>query len=217
MSRAAILFVVTIQFMFAPIVFAQSTEMVNGLSYLTSAQNPDGSWGTDISKTEVLPSTVAAIETLQVLNQTGTSHYSNAVTWLQSQGLDLSDYLSERIHALSIAGTDMDLLLSYIDELEYVWGVYADFGVNNLDTALALRALKKINYSDQNTIDNALSYLVSSQKVRSGYMGYILFQVHRLHFSPHMWIAAFHLSMSYRHPFNHISDPEIFLKKPSYQ
>ncbi len=148
---------------------AWSPEITKSLNYLTTIQNPDGSWGSDIKETEVLPSTVSVIETLQILNQTGTSNYTNAVAWLQSQGFDLSDYLSERIHALAVAGTDMDLLFSYIDELEYVWGLYDDFGVNNLDTALALRALKKINYTDQNTIDYALNYLITAQNADGGW------------------------------------------------
>ena len=149
-------------------IFAQSSEVTNGLNYLTYTQNSDGSWGSETTDTELLPSTVSVIETFQALNQTGTSNYSNALIWLQSQGLDLSDYLSERIHAIAVAGTDMDLLLSYIDELEYVWGVYDDYGVNNLDTALALSALKRINYSDQNTIDYALNYLLSTQNSDGG-------------------------------------------------
>ena len=169
MKRTAIFLSFIFQFIFISTVFAQSMQITKGLSYLTSTQNSDGSWGNDSTDTELLPSTVSVIETLQVLNQTGTSNYTNAVTWLQSQGLDLSDYLSGRIHALSIAGTDRDLLLSYIDELEYVWGVYDDFGVNNLDTALALQALKKVNYADQNTIDYALNYLISTQHPDGGW------------------------------------------------
>lgn len=168
-KRITSLLTILMMLVVCPVVNAQLPTITNGLSFLTDTQNPDGSWGNDSTDTELLPSTVSVIETLQVLNQTGTSNYTNAVTWLQSQGLDLSDYLSGRIHALSIAGTDRDLLLSYIDELEYVWGVYDDFGVNNLDTALALIALKKVNYSDQNTIDNALSYLVSSQNSDGGW------------------------------------------------
>jgi prenyltransferase beta subunit len=151
------------------VVNAQTPAVANGLNYLTSTQNPDGSWGSDLTDTELLPSTVTVIETLQILDQTSLPNYSNAISWLQSQGLETTDYLSERIYALSVLGTDGDLLLSYIDELEYVWGVYNDFGVNNLDTALALSALKKINYSDQNTIDYALNYLLSTQNSDGGW------------------------------------------------
>src|SRR4030042_154795 len=152
-----------------PVVNAQTLEITNGISYLNATQNPDGSWGSETANTEIFPSTVSVIETLQVLNQTSTSNYTNAVIWLQSQGLDLSDYLSERIYALSVAGTDVDLLIAYIDELSFAWGLYEGFGVNNLDTAFALQALKKINYADQNTMDYALNYLISAQNADGGW------------------------------------------------
>ncbi len=154
---------------FSAVANAQSPEITSGLNYLTSVQNADGSWGNEITDTEIFSSTVSVIEALQVLNQTGTSNYSNALTWLQSQGLEITDYLSERIHALSVSGTDDDLLLSYLDDLTGAWGGYADFKVNNLDTLLALQALKKINYRDQNVISAALYYLTSTQNPDGGW------------------------------------------------
>jgi len=149
--------------------FAQSQQITNGLNYLLSIQNPDGSWGTDVSGTEIIPATASTIETLQALNQTNIPNYSGALSWLQSQGLDTTDYLSERIHALSVSGADSNLLISYIDQLAYAWGGYDDFDANNLDTSLALVALKKINYSDQNTISYALGFLTSTQNPDGGW------------------------------------------------
>lgn len=150
-------------------VFAQSPQITSGLNYLTSTQNPDGSWGDDLSTTEILPATVSVIETLQVLNQTSTSSYSKAVSWLHTQGLETTDDLSERIHALSVAGTDIVFLISYLDELIYAWGGHDDYEVNNLDTALALQALKAIDYSDPNTVNAALGYLTSTQNADGGW------------------------------------------------
>ncbi len=149
--------------------YAQSQQITNGLIYLSTSQNPDGSWGSDTSGAELLPSTVSVMETFQLLGQTGTANYSNALTWLQSQGLNTTDYLSERIHALSIAGTDDDLLLSYLDEFDYAWGGYDDFDINTLDTALALQALKTVNYSDSTVINSAIDYLISSQNPDGGW------------------------------------------------
>ena len=57
-------------------------QMTKGLNYLTTVQNLDGSWGNDASNTDPLPATFAVIETLQALNQTGTSIYANAISWL---------------------------------------------------------------------------------------------------------------------------------------
>ncbi|MEW6054879.1 MAG: CARDB domain-containing protein [Nitrospirota bacterium] len=167
--KKAILFLFLSHFLFITSVFAQPPEITNGLNYLTSTQNTDGSWGSDITNTELLPSTVSIIETLQILNQAGTVNYSNAVSWLQAEGLYTTDYLSERINALSVAGTDDDLLLSYLDEMLFAWGGYDDYATNNLDTALALQALNKINHPDQDTISYALGYLMNTQNPDGGW------------------------------------------------
>jgi len=149
--------------------FALSPAVTNGLNYLTSIQNSDGSWGSDTSGVEILPSTVSVIETLQLLNQTGAPNYPNALSWLQSQGLETTDYLSERIYALSAAGTDSALLISYIDSVTGAWGGEADYEVNNLDTVWALQALQKINYADQTVMNNAISCLISTQNPDGGW------------------------------------------------
>lgn len=96
----------------ASVSFAQSAAIQVGLNNLFSTQNPDGSWGSDSSETEILPCTVAVLQTLQLLNQTNTESYSKALLWLQGQGLDFTEYLSERIRVLSVAGNDVYLLIS---------------------------------------------------------------------------------------------------------
>jgi prenyltransferase beta subunit len=169
MKRAIIFLLSLAQLIFISSVFAQTSQINNGLNYLTSTQNSDGSWGDDTTNAEILPSTVSVIETFQFLDQTGTANYTNAVSWLQSQPLDTTDYLSERIHALTVAGTDSDLLVSYLDELVYAWGGYDDFEVNNLDTAYALQALKTINYQDLDTIEYVLAYILSTQNSDGGW------------------------------------------------
>jgi large repetitive protein len=170
MKKTAIIFFSLLQLvLFVPSASALTPEISNGLNYLTSIQNTDGSWGSEITDTEALPSTASVIETLQILNQTGGTNYTTAVSWLQAQGLDTTDYLSERICVLSIAGTDDDLLLEYLDEFLSAWGGYDDYATNNLDSALALQALKQINYSDQETVSYALGYLISTQNPDGGW------------------------------------------------
>jgi len=93
---------------------AYPPEITNGLNYLTSTQNPDGSWGDGVSHNKILSSTVTVMETFQILNQTETINYDNAITWLQNRPLVTTDYLSERIYALSFGGTDILLLFSYL-------------------------------------------------------------------------------------------------------
>jgi hypothetical protein len=56
--------------------YAQLANITNGLNYLTSTQNTDGSWGGDSSSADVLPTTGEAIDTFKILNQTGSSNMS---------------------------------------------------------------------------------------------------------------------------------------------
>ena len=120
--KKALLFLFLFQFLILSSVFAQPPEIENGLIYLTTVQNRDGSWGSDESGAELLPSTVSVIETLQILNAISSYGYADARSWLQLQGLDTTDYHSERIHALSVVGADADLLISYMDATLHAWG-----------------------------------------------------------------------------------------------
>jgi len=61
-----LLFILLIQPVFISVVFAQASEITNGLNYLTSVQNPDGSWeetGVDINNSYYSTSTI--VETLR--------------------------------------------------------------------------------------------------------------------------------------------------------
>ncbi len=169
MIKVALCSVIAVLLM-ASLSFAQSTAIQAGLNNLTSTQNSDGSWGGDLSHTEILPSTGAVIRTLQLLNQTNTESYSEAIQWYQGQNLGYTENISERSHLLNI-GNDVDLLSSYFDQLTYAWGGYDDqtYRVNNLDTALALQALKAVNYPSQNVISSALFFLTSTQNTDGGW------------------------------------------------
>ena len=149
--------------------FAQNNYIIKGLNYLNTTQNSDGSLGSITSTTDITRTTIAVLDTLQALSQTNTTPYSNAVSWLQGQSISTTDYLSERMFTLSSGGSDESLLISYIDQASGVWGGYEGYGINNLDTALALSALKSVNYSGQTTISNAVLYLVTNQNSDGGW------------------------------------------------
>ncbi len=157
-----LLFITVIFLLSAFSAHAQSTLINGGLSWLGTQSNPDGSLGNLTSTTDITRTTITVIDTLQVLNQTNTTLYSNAISWLQSQSLSTTDYLSERMFTLLSGGSDEGLLVSYIDPASGVWRGYEGYGINNLDTALALYALKAVNYSNQNTISNAILYLINN-------------------------------------------------------
>jgi large repetitive protein len=158
-------FVITL---FCSFSYAQSQQITNGLNYLFSTQNPDGSWNGTLNRGP-FSSTVNVMETLSLLGQGNTAAYSNAVSWLQAQELETTEQLSDRIYTLSVAGTDRDLLISYVDSITAAWGGYEDYDVNNIDTSLTIRALNKIKYQDQSVISYAVNYLLSAQNADGGW------------------------------------------------
>ena len=117
MKRTVVFCLLAIILIIVSNTYAQTAGISNGLLYLITTQNPDGSWGDDTTGAQTLPSTTSVVETMNALDETSTQNYIDAVSWLQSQTLDTTDYLSERIHALSAAGTDQDVLMSYLDEI----------------------------------------------------------------------------------------------------
>jgi subtilase family serine protease/prenyltransferase beta subunit len=154
-------------------VFAQNPEITNGLSYIASTQNPDGSWGgTDTSINTDFYSTGVIINTLKILEQNNTQIYINGVQWLNSYLIDNAGYIAWRILALSGENidlfTDLNLLLQWQYE-DGGWGGFDEFVSNNFHTALALQALKAVNYSDQTVIQSAIDYLLSTQNTDGGF------------------------------------------------
>jgi len=79
MIRRIVYIALLLQMLLTSIVFAQTTQVTNGLNYLVSTQSVDGSW---ISGEESAIATSEAIETLKLLKQTGTANYINALSWL---------------------------------------------------------------------------------------------------------------------------------------
>ena len=163
-----LLFITIIFILSAFSAHAQSTVINNGLSWLETQSNSDGSVGDITSATDITRTTVAVMATLQALSQTNTTLYSNAVSWLEVQSMSTTDYLAERMFTLLSGGSDEGLLVSYIDPASGVWGGYEGYGINNLDTILTLSALKSINYSNQTTISNAVLYLVTKTPMVDG-------------------------------------------------
>ena len=160
--RKGLLLAIIISLLSAFSAHAQSTAINSGVSWLGTQSNPDGSLGNITSTTDSTRTTIAVIDTLQALSQTNTTLYNNAVSWLKSQSISTTDYLAERMFTLLSGGSDEGLLVSYIDPASGVWRGYEGYGINNLDTALALSALKSVNYSNQTTISNAILYLINN-------------------------------------------------------
>ena len=166
MRRRIVFIALFIQIILASFVFAQTTQITNGLNYLSSTQTAEGFWSPE---NEPTLSTAETIKTLKLLNQTSTSAYTLALTWLQNQPLETTNHLAERIYILAAGGADSNLLTSYMYAALRAWGGYNDFTVNNLDTALALQALRATNYADQTVLQAAINYLLTNQNTDGGW------------------------------------------------
>ena len=143
----------------AAIAQAQLPQLSSGLSYLTSSQNPNGTWGNSTSEAETTAATVSVLETLKVLNQTAGTSYSAGTTWLQAQTPQPVDYVAQRIRILGLS--DAGPLIPVRDALSGAWGGDAGYETDILDTALALQALKSANYPDATIINPAIAYLTT--------------------------------------------------------
>lgn len=152
---------------------AQLPQVTSGLSYLTSSQNSDGTWGAGTSLVEMTATTVSVLETLKLLNQTAGTAYSSGVTWLQGQALQGVDPIAGRIRALALNDGSTDALMPSFDQLKSAWGGDEEYEINILDTALAIQALKAANYPNQTIITSALNYVTSTQNPDGGW-GFVI-------------------------------------------
>ena len=158
--RAFILLILI--FIFSSVSFADTTAITNGLSWLTTNQNSDGSFG--ITETSILDTT-NVLDTLRLLQPTSTS-YLTGVTWLGSQSVTSTDFLARQIIILSSAGAGITSDLTNLianENADNGWGGDISATSMIIDTALALDALNAVNYSNQATISNAVLYLVTNR------------------------------------------------------
>jgi len=154
---------------FVTSVHAQLPQISSGLSHLTSSQNLDGSWGSGASLVETTATIISVLETLKLLNQTGVTAYSTGASWLQGQALKGVDPIAGRTRILALTDGSADAIIPAFDPLKGAWGGDIECETNNLDTALALQALKAANYTDTSIINPALNYLISTQNPDGGW------------------------------------------------
>ncbi len=149
--------------------YAQSITINDGLLWLSNNQNPDGSWGLQGNLT--LINTTEVMDTLRYLGYTGTS-YTEGVNWVSSYTATSTDEIARATISLNTDGlsvtTSIDILTGYINP-DNGWGIGESFSSDIVDTALALDALKSVNYSNQATISNAVLYLITNQNSDGGW------------------------------------------------
>jgi hypothetical protein len=170
MKEVLLIFIILILSVIGNDAFAISQAELSGLNYLSTTQNPDGSWSGDVATD--FYNTFTVLETFRLFNKVNAS-YQMGFQWSQAYLADDVDYLTKRIILLSQNN------ISFADELTTLlslrnidsggWGLKESFAGEVIDTALALQALKAVNYSDQNIISSALGYLLSTQNTDGGW------------------------------------------------
>lgn len=168
-SRRLLIICISILLAITTTAHAQPPQITSSLSYLSSSQNPDGTWQANTSLVESNATTTTVLETLRLLNQTAGTAYSTGSAWLQGQSLQGVDPIAGRVRALALTGSSVDGLIPLLNPLSGAWGGDADHETVNLDTALALQALTTANYPDQTIITSALNYLTSTQNPDGGW------------------------------------------------
>ncbi|MBI5675886.1 MAG: terpene cyclase/mutase family protein [Nitrospirae bacterium] len=154
------------------VTFAQTLPITNGLAYLQSTQSPEGYWG-DAAEVpyNAVVDTCTVVETLNYLNETG-AEYNTAIQWINTTEVSNNDYLFTKMLVLSQAGIDVSTIKDYllgIKNDDIGWGVTEGFTSDVKRTALALQALRVVNYPDQNLIYSAINYLKSNQNADGGW------------------------------------------------
>jgi len=158
--------------LFTGIAFAQSPAISNGLAWLKSTQSPEGYWGDALEvQYNSFVDTCAVVETMKYLNETGTE-YDSAIQWINSTDVFNNDYLFTKMLVLAQAGFDVSTIRDYLLSIrndDGGWGVTEGFESDIKRTALALQALKAVNYTDFDTISYALGYLTNNQNPDGGF------------------------------------------------
>jgi hypothetical protein len=148
---------------------AQQQEIDAGVTWLLSDQNPSGSWG-DPELTE-LRDTMVIADVLKQLGQTD-AQYAYAISFIENILPENTDYVARKASILTQEGIDVSELT---DELvaakrpEGGWGASSQYTADNLDTALALRALKLADYPDAMMVGVAAGFLTENQNTDGGW------------------------------------------------
>jgi Tol biopolymer transport system component/subtilase family serine protease/flagellar hook assembly protein FlgD len=147
----------------------QPPSVEDGLKWLMSAQQPDGSW-MDSPQTR-MRDTSEALSAL-INHDSALENFGNGLQWLAGSESGNSDYLSRKTGALASAGRDVSGIISEIIACRNPdggWGSSKGYMSNPADTALMLQSLALAGYSDNDTFTRAIAYLKSEQNPDGGW------------------------------------------------
>ncbi|WP_298434755.1 CARDB domain-containing protein [Geobacter sp.] len=143
----------------------------DGVKWLTSHQQSDGSW-TDFALTTERD-TAETVSTLQLF-PVAQAQFQAGLKWLGGSASANTDYLARRLDAIVQAGGDGTSLVQEIlarRNLDGGWGGGRDFISSPTDTALVLKALVRAGFADQQIVGKAIAFLQANQNSDGGWRG----------------------------------------------
>lgn len=169
MKRTTLFVLFVFLFFVTNTALGQTPEITDGLNFLSTSQNPDGSWGDHETDIDTVAATAEVLGTLAILNGSGSLEYSEGASWLQLESITTTENLAERLSVNGDNGSDLDLLIQYLDELTSSWGGFYEYESNNLDSVYAINSLQNIGYSDTALIDSSIQKLLDIQNQDGGW------------------------------------------------
>jgi squalene cyclase len=154
------------------------TNIKSAITWLTSKQNADGSWGT--SAIDIQPVyTSAVIQAFESASNQQKDYYEG-LTWLENHASNNVDLTARFARALISHGDDVSTAQAYLKDAQesvgtayYGWGLSSNYTSSAIDTALALIAYNKLNQTGVN-ITGALNYLKNTQHTGTNDKGWAI-------------------------------------------
>lgn len=150
-----------------------AAHAATGLDYLTTQQNPDGSFGnTPTSLATPVQSTAEVLRAFQTLGETAQPGFGPALTFLNNDTENNTEFLARKIVVNGQAGNDVSLLLSELlthQNFDGGFGDFSGFDSSVLDTTFALEALSIVGVAPGAEIAGAVGFLLNQQQADGGW------------------------------------------------
>ncbi len=175
---------------------AQTTAIDDGVAWLEANQDASGLWGVD--KQTPYRDAAVVVEVLSTLDA-DSAIVADGLSALESMSTTSTDYLARKIIAMATGGSTVSAYL--LDSLAGMqnddggWGYQEGYAGNNLETALAMRALWAGLYTDMAVLGAGGGFLQTSQNADSGW-SFVAGDSSRVFFTAHAVLALDALSGS---------------------
>lgn len=150
--------------------WAQQAAVDGGVAWLEANQDASGLWGVD--KETPYRDAAVVVAVLSTLDADSVV-VNNGLDAVESMSTNSTDFLARKIVARASCGHDVSGYyvgrLVSMQNTDGGWGYQEGYGSNNLETALALKALKGSLYTNMTVLGIGAGYLQTSQNPDSGW------------------------------------------------